>query len=58
VSLESVCLAIREELLQHPEANEAAAREAAGAVLTREAASGPATTAGLAGAKAEEVTHV
>jgi pyruvate ferredoxin oxidoreductase gamma subunit/2-oxoisovalerate ferredoxin oxidoreductase gamma subunit len=33
VQLESVCRAIREEVPQKPEANEAAAREAAAAVL-------------------------
>jgi len=36
VSLESVCRAIREEVPQHPEANEAAAREAAVAVVMSE----------------------
>jgi 2-oxoisovalerate ferredoxin oxidoreductase gamma subunit len=38
VSLESVCRAIREEVPQHPEANEAAAREAAAAVVIEEVA--------------------
>jgi len=64
VSLESVCWAIREEVPYHPEANEAAAREAA-AVLAAGAAAPAATTAGADGATAghesgptEEVAYV
>ena len=53
VGLESVCLAIRDEVPQHRQANEAAAREAAAAVLSA-TASGVAFAAPPVG----EVTHV